>query len=233
MGKFVFLGDAGDNRVNLTLGVLASGPKLGVCGLALGMIRSVFLCRISQTTFCARFRALELKVDGTFLDRRNRLDVGLGLLCALHLLVCGLGFSPLLPCGNQSAGKLLELLGRATLRHAFGIDNPLALAELLQRPLRLFQLLAQARQPFGQPGAGLLCHCQTRVHVRFDKPFRNPVGGVGGKLFVVTFVADLDQLAVAHQFYRQLFSEPANDSGLESFRSPLVGFVVTQPGCRH
>ena len=101
-GQFVFLGDAGDNRINLAFGVLPRRTQFGIGGLALGMVRAILLGRVRQAAFSRRFDALELNVNRALLNRGNRLDVGLGLLRALHLLIGRLGLRSLLSRGNQA-----------------------------------------------------------------------------------------------------------------------------------
>ena len=112
---------------------------------------------------------------------------------------------------------------------ALGVDDPLALAKLLQGPFRFFEFLAQSGQPFGQPGTSLLSHGQAGIHIGLDETFRNPVGGFGGKLLVRMLVADLDQLAIAYQFDGQFLLETSDDCRLKFRWRPLLGIVLTEP----
>ena len=118
------------------------------------------------------------------------------------------------------------------MRHALGVDDALALAKLLQGPLGFFELLAQTGQPFGQPGTGLLGHRQAGIHVRLDEAVGHPVGGIRGEFLVMAFVADPDQLAVAHQLDGQLFLETPDDGSLQFSRGKFVALVFADPGGR-
>ena len=101
-GKFVFLGDAGDDGVDLAFGVLACSAVFRIRGLTFGMFRPVFLGGVSQPALGGGLDALELSVESAFLDCRNRFDIQLRLVCALYLLIRRLGLGPFLPRRNQS-----------------------------------------------------------------------------------------------------------------------------------
>jgi hypothetical protein len=199
LGHAVLVADARHHLTHLRGQGLVRGAQVGARrdhlrvprAIAFGQLRDLALCRRLLTLQFPDQLVLEHRRDGHQFFRA-------GAAHALHAFLDMLRLDARPGCLLQALRQRAQFV-TAQAGDPFDIDETLPVTEVLQRLLRIPQVLPQYIQPLTQPASGLQGALEPVLEVAVDELLGNRVDHVRCQLRIGGLIAEVNDIAVLYR----------------------------------